>query len=133
MPDVRLETDSLGCVEVAADKLWGAQTQRSLKYFNIGQDLIPWQMIPAYARRSPGNRQPRLRRGRSRQALGRADPAVAQILQYRAGPDPVADDPRLCQTFAWKPTASAASRSQPTSSGARRPSGRSNTSISGRT
>jgi fumarate hydratase, class II len=49
MPDVRQETDSLGPVEVAADKLWGAQTQRSLTYFNIGQDLIPRQMIPAYA------------------------------------------------------------------------------------
>jgi fumarate hydratase, class II len=49
MPDVRQETDSLGPVEVAADRLWGAQTQRSLTYFNIGQDLIPRQMIPAYA------------------------------------------------------------------------------------
>ena len=46
---VRMETDSLGQVNVAADKLWGAQTQRSLEHFNIGQDLIPREMIAAYA------------------------------------------------------------------------------------
>ena len=45
----RQETDSLGIVEVPADKLWGAQTQRSLEYFSIGQDLIPREMITAYA------------------------------------------------------------------------------------
>src|SRR5271168_164488 len=49
MPKVRQETDSLGPVEVPVDKLWGAQTERSLKYFNIGYDLMPRQMIPAYA------------------------------------------------------------------------------------
>ena len=32
-----------------ADKLWGAQTQRSLEHFSIGQDLIPREMIAAYA------------------------------------------------------------------------------------
>jgi len=47
--EMRKETDSLGVVEVPADKLWGAQTQRSLKYFSIGKDLIPPEMIPAYA------------------------------------------------------------------------------------
>ena len=36
-------------VEVPADKLWGAQTQRSLKHFSIGKDLIPREMITAYA------------------------------------------------------------------------------------
>jgi fumarate hydratase class II len=45
----RRETDSLGEVEVPADKLWGAQTQRSLKYFSIGKDLMPREMIEAYA------------------------------------------------------------------------------------
>src|ERR1700737_2332675 len=49
MTDVRKETDSLGIVEVAADKLWGAQTQRSLEHFSIGTDLIPREMITAYA------------------------------------------------------------------------------------
>src|SRR5262245_3145634 len=49
MTEVRRETDSLGVVEVAADKLWGAQTQRSLQHFSIGHDLIPREMITAYA------------------------------------------------------------------------------------
>ncbi|HUD58274.1 MAG TPA: class II fumarate hydratase [Acetobacteraceae bacterium] len=49
MSDVRIETDSLGEVRVPADKLWGAQTQRSLEHFSIGQDLIPREMITAYA------------------------------------------------------------------------------------
>jgi fumarate hydratase class II len=48
-PNIRKETDSLGEVDVSADKLWGAQTQRSLEHFSIGQDLIPREMIVAYA------------------------------------------------------------------------------------
>src|SRR3979411_817414 len=47
--DMRQESDSLGVVEVPADKLWGAQTQRSLEHFSIGKDLIPREMITAYA------------------------------------------------------------------------------------
>ena len=49
MSGVRTETDSLGEVNVPADKLWGAQTQRSLEYFSIGKDLIPREMITSYA------------------------------------------------------------------------------------
>ena len=49
MTDVRKETDSLGEVSVPADKLWGAQTQRSLEHFSIGKDLMPREMITAYA------------------------------------------------------------------------------------
>jgi fumarate hydratase, class II len=49
MTEMRQETDSLGVVEVPADKLWGAQTQRSLEHFSIGKDLIPREMITAYA------------------------------------------------------------------------------------
>jgi fumarate hydratase class II len=45
----RQETDSLGAVEVPADKLWGAQTQRSLEHFSIGGDLMPREMITTYA------------------------------------------------------------------------------------
>jgi len=46
---IRTESDSLGEVKVPADKLWGAQTQRSLEHFSIGKDLIPREMIAAYA------------------------------------------------------------------------------------
>lgn len=49
MSDMREETDSLGVVEVPADKLWGAQTQRSIEHFSIGTDLMPREMIAAYA------------------------------------------------------------------------------------
>ncbi|MGY4374639.1 fumarate hydratase class II [Bradyrhizobium sp. i1.3.6] len=49
MNDLRKETDSLGEVDVAADKLWGAQTQRSLEHFSIGKDLMPREMIQSYA------------------------------------------------------------------------------------
>jgi fumarate hydratase class II len=49
MSSTRTEQDSLGTVEVPADKLWGAQTQRSLEHFSIGSDLIPREMIGAYA------------------------------------------------------------------------------------
>src|SRR6201993_4586831 len=49
MTDTRKETDSLGVVEVPADKLWGAQPQRSLEHFSIGKDLIPREMITSYA------------------------------------------------------------------------------------
>jgi fumarate hydratase class II len=49
MTATRIEHDSLGPVNVPADKLWGAQTQRSLEHFSIGDDLIPREMIPAYA------------------------------------------------------------------------------------
>src|SRR4029077_7437131 len=45
----RKETDSLGEVDVPSNKLWGAQTQRSLEHFSIGHDLIPREMIAAYA------------------------------------------------------------------------------------
>src|SRR5262249_28209447 len=49
MTTVRKELDSLGEVDVPADRLWGAQTQRSLEHFSIGHDLIPREMITAYA------------------------------------------------------------------------------------
>src|ERR1700683_849950 len=49
MTATRVEMDSLGAVNVPADKLWGAQTQRSLEHFSIGDDLIPREMVPAYA------------------------------------------------------------------------------------
>jgi fumarate hydratase, class II len=44
----RTETDSMGEIEVPADKYWGAQTQRSLLHFNIGDDKMPREMIRAF-------------------------------------------------------------------------------------
>lgn len=44
----RIETDSLGEVLVPAHRLWGAQTERSLKFFNIGHDKMPRPLIRAF-------------------------------------------------------------------------------------
>ena len=43
----RMETDSMGEIEVPASAYWGAQTQRSLKHFNIGFDVMPREVIRA--------------------------------------------------------------------------------------
>ncbi len=45
--DTRIETDSMGEIEVAGNVYWGAQTQRSLKHFNIGFDVMPREVIRA--------------------------------------------------------------------------------------
>jgi fumarate hydratase class II len=45
---MRREFDSLGDVEVPADRYWGAQTQRSLEHFNIGNDRMPKEVYHAY-------------------------------------------------------------------------------------
>ncbi len=44
----RTESDSLGDVEVSADVYWGAQTERSLHHFAIGQDKMPKELIHAF-------------------------------------------------------------------------------------
>ena len=43
----RLEFDSLGFKKIDKDKLWGAQTQRSLENFKIGSEKIPSELIIA--------------------------------------------------------------------------------------
>ncbi|MEP7037853.1 MAG: class II fumarate hydratase [Acidobacteriota bacterium] len=45
--NTRIETDSMGEIAVEADKYWGAQTERSLHHFNIGNDVMPREMIRA--------------------------------------------------------------------------------------
>jgi fumarate hydratase, class II len=47
MAETRSETDSMGAVEVPADRLWGAQTQRSIENFRIGSDTMPLPIIHA--------------------------------------------------------------------------------------
>ncbi|GGI84803.1 class II fumarate hydratase [Legionella impletisoli] len=48
MTNTRIETDSMGEIAVSADKYWGAQTERSLHHFNIGQDIIPREVTHAF-------------------------------------------------------------------------------------
>ncbi|MCB1005640.1 MAG: class II fumarate hydratase, partial [Acidimicrobiales bacterium] len=47
--DTRTESDALGTIEVPADRLWGAQTQRALTHFAVGTDRMPIEVIRAYA------------------------------------------------------------------------------------
>src|SRR6202023_4227903 len=44
----RFESDSMGTIEVPADHYWGAQTQRSLVHFSIGDDRMPKPVYHAY-------------------------------------------------------------------------------------
>jgi len=48
MNNIRIEKDSMGTIEVPADKYWGAQTQRSLIHFSISNDIIPFELIYAF-------------------------------------------------------------------------------------
>lgn len=49
MAQHRIETDSLGTIDVPAERLWGAQTQRSIRYFQISDERIPLHLIRALA------------------------------------------------------------------------------------
>ena len=57
--NTRQETDSMGAIAVPTDRYWGAQTQRSLRYFSIGEDRMPLELIHALAlvKKSSGDRQ----------------------------------------------------------------------------
>jgi fumarate hydratase, class II len=46
--EVRIETDSMGAVDVPAGRYWGAQTQRSLHHFSIGDDRMPVEVVRAF-------------------------------------------------------------------------------------
>jgi fumarate hydratase class II len=50
MSETRAETDAFGAINVAADRYWGAQTERSLENFRINQpqDRMPPQIIKAF-------------------------------------------------------------------------------------
>src|SRR5580658_6859682 len=48
-PGVRIESDSMGQIQVPADRYWGAQTERSLHHFAIGEDRMPPELIHAFA------------------------------------------------------------------------------------
>lgn len=47
--EFRIEHDSMGEVQVPADRYWGAQTQRSFENFKIGIEKIPMEIIRAFA------------------------------------------------------------------------------------
>jgi fumarate hydratase class II len=47
-PATRVESDSFGAIEVPADRYWGAQTQRSVELFRIGDERIPHALVRAF-------------------------------------------------------------------------------------
>lgn len=47
--DYRIEKDTMGEIKVPADKIWGAQTQRSKENFQIGTEQMPIELVQAMA------------------------------------------------------------------------------------
>ena len=75
---IRIETDTMGGIEVPADRLWGAQTQRSLENFKIGDERMPIALIHALAQVKRASAQVNLDLGKFKDpALGRAIIAAA--------------------------------------------------------
>jgi len=76
LPGTRLEKDSFGPIEVPADRLWGAQTERSRRYFRISSERMPLAVIHALAlaKRSAArvNRSLGLLEARKAEAIERA-------------------------------------------------------------
>jgi fumarate hydratase, class II len=70
----RIETDTMGDVHVPADRLWGAQTQRSLENFKIGTDRMPLTLIHALAQVKRASAQVNLDLGKFK------DPAVGKAI-----------------------------------------------------
>ncbi len=75
---IRIETDTMGGMEVPADRLWGAQTQRSLENFKIGEDRMPIALIHALAQVKRAAAQVNLDLGKFKDpAIGKAIIAAA--------------------------------------------------------
>ena len=70
----RIETDTMGEMKVPADRLWGAQTQRSLENFKIGEDRMPIELIHALALVKRASAQVNLDLGKFK------DPAIAKAI-----------------------------------------------------
>ncbi|WP_062229442.1 class II fumarate hydratase [Aureimonas frigidaquae] len=72
MTNTRRETDSIGAIEVATDRYWGAQTERSLMNFKIGTDRQPLPLIHALALAKKAAARVNARLGKLDQALADA-------------------------------------------------------------
>ena len=71
----RTETDSMGPIEVPADRYWGAQTARSLVHFSIGDDVMPRSMIRAFGILKDAA-------ARTNADLGLLDPKLAELISH---------------------------------------------------
>lgn len=75
--DIRIESDTMGEVEVPADKYWGAQTQRSVENFPIGNERMPLSLIYAFAIQKQAA-------ARANLALGQLEKEVAEAIDKAA-------------------------------------------------
>src|SRR5271163_3238903 len=73
----RTETDSMGAIEVPAEHYWGAQTQRSLIHFSIGDDRMPKPVYHAYG-------YVKKAAAAVNAAAGRLDPTLAHAIEVAA-------------------------------------------------
>jgi len=77
MTDVRIESDSMGKIEVPANHYWGAQTERSLHHFAIGHETMPPALIRAFGILKFASAQ-------VNRDLGKLDPERAALSERRA-------------------------------------------------
>ena len=77
MTDMRIESDTMGQIEVAADRYWGAQTQRSLENFKIGGERMPRSIIRAMGIIKHASAS-------ANQQLGKLDPEIADAVRSAA-------------------------------------------------
>jgi len=78
MMDFRIEKDTMGEIKVPTDKLWGAQTQRSLQNFKIGKEKMPIEVIRAFSILKKGA-------AKANKHLGKLDDAKMQIIEQVCG------------------------------------------------
>ncbi len=74
---MRLESDSMGQIEVPSNRYWGAQTQRSLVHFAIGEELMPHEVIQALALLKKAS-------ALANQELGALEPDLARLIVQAA-------------------------------------------------
>ncbi|MDE3064244.1 MAG: class II fumarate hydratase [Acidobacteriota bacterium] len=78
MPNVRVESDTMGSIEVPAEHYWGAQTERSLHHFAIGHETMPPALIRAFG-------VLKLASARVNRDLGKLDAERAALIEQAAG------------------------------------------------
>jgi len=78
MTDTRTETDTFGPIEVPADRYWGAQTQRSLRNFRIGDERMPVPLIRALGLVKQAAAKANMK-------LGKLDPKIGEAIFNAAG------------------------------------------------
>ena len=78
MSKVRIERDTMGEVEVPIEKYWGAQTQRSIENFPIGNDVMPLQLVRALGIQKKSAALANISLGKLDEKIGRAIVEAAQ-------------------------------------------------------